>query len=375
MYTKLTMVIPTYCRQVLLARLLDYLSEMQLACKVVVADSSPDETAAVNQASVHTVQPKLDITYTHYETTIRVEEKIARAVDTVDTPYVVLCADDDFLIPRGLAACVEVLDSHPAYAVASGRTIAIIQPGGEDDMFSTLAEEWYTRSYPQRTIDNATPVERLLAHMRSYTTTFYAVHRQPNFAHNLHLATHATSDVRFSEILLSCLNMIQGKAYCLDQLVMVRQFLPNSASQQADSWATLLTSDDFSERYRLFRTCLNDELVAVAGLDHTQATEVVNQAFHAYLPGALGCSPQYSTSAHQVLSYMVKAFGVVRHMAGSVLHEGGWETLRSPQVLYRQARVRHILHTDPLSLLYVLNPSSPYYADFLPVYRRVVGEG
>jgi glycosyltransferase domain-containing protein len=366
-----TIIIPTYRRPRLLARLLRYYRDVQLDDPVVVADSSPEPEAWANQQMIRSVQQTLDITYQQYEPTIWVELKIARALDVIDTPYTVLCADDDFLIPRGIAACVAFLESHPDYAIASGRAVAVMQPGGPNDLFGALYEGWYTRSYPQRTLESADPMARLLSHMSNYTTTFYSVHRRADMVRNIQLATQYTDEVRFGELVLSCLSVIQGKVHCLDTLTMVRQFLPDSAAQQATSWATLLTNDDYSQRYTLFRTCLATELVRATTCDSDTARAVVNRAFLAYLPTALGLMSN-QVLPHQVAQYAMKALGVFREMVSDIIFDGAWmSALVAPHLLYRRARARDLMRADSLSLDALFDPRSPYHGDFLPVYRQL----
>jgi len=50
-------------------------------------------------------------------------ERLLYASKLVDTKYVAICADDDFIFPRGLERCIRFLDAHPDYSSVQGAFI------------------------------------------------------------------------------------------------------------------------------------------------------------------------------------------------------------------------------------------------------------
>jgi len=109
----LTVIIPTYNRKKELERSLNYWSELPF--NVFVMDGSRfsytgDIPRNVNYSSL----PNLDL-----------KERIFKAASEVTSPYVVMCADDDFLGYNALLKMVEYLECHSEYVSVQGRYIYV----------------------------------------------------------------------------------------------------------------------------------------------------------------------------------------------------------------------------------------------------------
>ncbi|KKL68331.1 hypothetical protein LCGC14_2126020, partial [marine sediment metagenome] len=100
MFDKISLIIPTHNRHQYLTRVLDYYNGINL--KILVADSSQKEYPFKN---------KYDIDYFHYPNYIP-HKKLADIIQEVKTPYVFMCADDDFIIPKAIEKCIKFLDNN-----------------------------------------------------------------------------------------------------------------------------------------------------------------------------------------------------------------------------------------------------------------------
>src|SRR5438132_10402716 len=105
MLGNVTVLIPTFNRPDLLARLLRVLSKNPNVPRLIVADSSDVGVRARNRAMVEGFENHL--TYLEYLNTVKPLDKFADALDRVDTPFVLICADDDFLFLESAAECVQ----------------------------------------------------------------------------------------------------------------------------------------------------------------------------------------------------------------------------------------------------------------------------
>ena len=110
---QITILIPTHNRPAYLTRSLSWF--LSGGFRVIVADSSKTLNDDVSRSQ------NSELTYLHrpggYET---YTAKIYEALRLVDTPYVALCADDDFILYEGLEQGVRFLDSNPDYAFYQG---------------------------------------------------------------------------------------------------------------------------------------------------------------------------------------------------------------------------------------------------------------
>ena len=107
-WDKVTLIIPTYNRHNYLTRILDYYSNVNL--RILVADSSQNEYPFKNT---------YQIDYFHYPNYMP-SKKLADIIQKVKTPYVFMCADDDFIIPRAIEKCIKFLDKNSDYSSAQG---------------------------------------------------------------------------------------------------------------------------------------------------------------------------------------------------------------------------------------------------------------
>lgn len=106
-----SIVIPTYKRHNFLTRALDYYKDCGLS--IFIADSTPERFKN---------ESKFQCNYFHYPN-LHVFQKILEVLKKIKTPYIVFCADDDFIVPSTILKCVEFLEKNKEYSVAEGRLI------------------------------------------------------------------------------------------------------------------------------------------------------------------------------------------------------------------------------------------------------------
>lgn len=158
-----TILIPTYRRPAELARLLRFLRGAGWAGPIIVIDSSPD---ALGPESARAAAAR----YQYLPPTTPVPDKFAAAVALADTPYCVLCADDDLVIPAALRAVLDALDAHPSWVAAHGRYLGFEALGsGRIDLLRLV--------YAGADLADADPHTRLGDLMRQYEALTYAVFR------------------------------------------------------------------------------------------------------------------------------------------------------------------------------------------------------
>jgi glycosyltransferase domain-containing protein len=366
MASDLAILIPTYNRPLLLKRALQYLAGRRCAYPVFVADSSGQNSA--NLEVIAAVSDALNITYQHYN--VDFYPKITQALNTIQTRYVVLCADDDFLIPNALGKCVDFLETHSDYAVVHGLEVVISripQPPGI-----------LTRSYPQRTIDDESPITRLKNHLSSYTPTIYGVHRRNEMLDNFQRVSASTKDYGFGEILETVLTLIDGKRRSLTGLYNVRENSGNAAHHATKSvfLPGTLSTAEFNERYSSFRMAAAQALAEKEGISTGEAEASLHQAFKCYLDFYARRQKRsltyhfedevYTARPDAAVVRMRKKVASGRSLVQTALSRGKLvELFLSPQKT--ALHLKEDARDDALTLQRLL--AEPFREDFLPVYK------
>jgi glycosyltransferase domain-containing protein len=238
-----SVVIPTFEGTPFLERTLDYFRDLAFKGRIVLADNSSGEHREF-VAACEGKYPELRLEILAYPENIRFLDKMIAALEKIDSRFVLLHAHDDFLVPAG---------------VARGRIAMFALARNPNDASGQVAVSLLP--HPMRGYEQPDAVERLLAHIERYASTFYSVHRRESLLESFRLTQRATQNVIFFQYLSSCIAAVQGKIRCLDQLFYVRQGHADSWSgrlKQGDyeHWPMLITSPDFSRYYQEFRTAL-----------------------------------------------------------------------------------------------------------------------
>ncbi len=344
----ITLLIPTMNRSYFLIRLLTYYRELGFQGCICIGDSSDLQHVERTKRVIQKLKGKMDIVYWEYPG-LNYAECIRNLVDLAPTSHAVVLPDYDFLVPGGLERCVRFLEAQPEYIAAHG-TAAIV------DLYSPGAYGEVRRIVPHRQppVEAENAGDRLLDQFRSYTLPLFSVCRTDDLR-GMYQRVSTLPDKYFAlELLPCCLAAVRGKVKELDCLYLARQGLGRYPSPPTYEW---LTSPNWLPSYQVFRDCLSEELVLQDGISRDDAREVVKRAFWSYLARGLTneLSERHAPKVFWLRSWARMAF-------------------RRIPVLERAWRKVHPFlpgENRKLSFPAVLHPNSPYYADFMPIYRAI----
>lgn len=345
--SKVTLIIPTLNRSGFIARLLHYYETLSFQGPIFIADSSTSSHVELTRALVHRMKDKLRIVHREYPG-LKNDGCFRSMCEMVSTPYVVFLGDDDFLAPSGLDQCIEFLENNSEYNAANGVSMifSLDSSGPYGDLVGI------GRYNGLRSIDGKSGAERLLAHLSNYSVVLFSVHRRITWLamwrHEMPL-----EDLIFAtELLPGSLSAIHGRAKTLDCLYLVRQEHPERF-RHSDllDW---ITGSNWPSSYQAFRNVLAEELIRQDGITLEEAYDVVKQAFWSYLANGL-TSRWRGRYAENTGIFR----GSLRQFARSI---------PGARRLWRRVRA---LRQNECDLSSLLRPSSPYHADFLPIYRAV----
>lgn len=267
----LTLIIPTHERQQYLFRVLNYYAErMPGNITGLVVDSSADRYSGI-------VPPGFAY---HHAPGVPLMEKIRRIIPLVLSPYVVFCADDDFILPRAALSCVAFLNANRDFASAQGHYIMAKLNAGSVDLDAGYA------AISQVHIQSNDPAERLLQLFSPYVQNFYAVHRRSTWEAFFTLPTQRVPHYCVLELLHAMLAAIHGKHAVLPLFYSVRD-----RSLEEDrknplrrvNIRSISTMPTYSDEYEAFLSGLAGQLQQTAGLDDASARHAVQNAVDLYI--------------------------------------------------------------------------------------------
>ena len=361
MRQQLTILVPTYNRYDRLLRLLRYYHATGCAAPLHVLDSSREALPAQGELRALLTRQGSLVSHTRYPPDIEALAKILSGLQDVTTPYVVLWADDDFLVPGTLEDGVRVLSQHPDVSVVHGQSALFRLQAGR--------VQWVA-PYLQRSVLDETASARLKDHFQRYFVTFYSVHRTEQLVKNFQQVCQTGLDWHtWGELALSALAILQGKALALPRLYMVREGHAGMGSRTVQQqrgldhfdWLTDTACTRQHGTYEMFRECLVPELMARDGLEASQARDVVKQALWPYF--VRGMEEKWSTEdGRNVVPFGVRFREAAKRVPGL---RTAWRTAR--------AWMPH--RPSTISLDALRQPSSRYYRDFMPIYRAVTTNG
>jgi glycosyltransferase domain-containing protein len=214
-----TVVVPTYNRREFLPRIAENFKDSGL--RVIVADST-EQVGDVDPVVLRGCEY-------HRFPGLPFAEKLGAAVSLVDTPYVVLCADDDFIVPEAAVACSTALSRDDRLSSAQGHYLSLAcRPDGlkvaRERITVTEVDDFRFTGF-----SGDDPMTRLRRYFADYTQLVYCVHR----VENLRLAAELAGDVVTGqplELVFGVAAMISGNHLHIHDLYGVRQFMASSGA-------------------------------------------------------------------------------------------------------------------------------------------------
>ena len=196
MLDKLTILVLTHYNDRNAYMVLDYYRETE--AKILIADSSENRLSYEEEFANARHLDCVGMVF---------KDKMEYAVRQIETPYAVLCADDDFISSAGLRSCIEFLETNPDYASAQGRYVSFKWSGELDDWVVSPA---YGHA-ADLDVNDETAEGRMNQLMARYMHVFYSVHRS-SALYDFFTKVHAHFvNGRLVELALALTSTICGK--------------------------------------------------------------------------------------------------------------------------------------------------------------------
>jgi len=288
----ITIVVPTYKRHPFLKRLLKYYGGFEIPINILILDSTPYEPSDKELKQLlsadGTIWKKIDPDITYWD-------KIAKGSESIQTDYVTLCADDDFIIPNAIIESMKFLDSHSDYSSAHGLCFGHTSYERAKQIgFLIFPLYQYGKSSIHQTAS-----KRVQAYLSGHTGYYplYAVQRTKTFQIIWNETSRYVSDWNLHELVASCLSFCYGKMKILPVLY---------ASREPNTYAV----NDYEMFKRTFSQVKVEKTIAgVAkhlsendGLLAMEAIAIVEDAFKAYITRANQIYKDRESSNNQIIT-------------------------------------------------------------------------
>jgi glycosyltransferase domain-containing protein len=265
-----SLVIPTFEGTPFVRRCLEYLQAVAFRGRVVLADDSSGEHRAFVESSPASY-PELWLDVHRFSHGTPFLDKLRRSLDQLPSRFVMLCGQDDFVVPDGVERVVRNLDADAGLSCARGRVARfhLQRKAGATSGADRVAVEFH--QHPMSAYSDARAVDRVLAHVRSYSSALYSVHRRSLLIESFRRTQIATQNVIFMQYLSSCITAAQGRIACVDAVFLARQAHAASWAarlrRDSEHWPLLVASPNFSGYYQEFRNAVLDLLRGEPGAD------------------------------------------------------------------------------------------------------------
>lgn len=268
---KATVVIPAHNRPKHLCRLIKYFSTKPV--NIIIADSSTEVFPFLREYE-HLIQ------YQHHPN-IPLAEKIVHILPLINTPYVFMCADDDFIIIDSVISIIKFLETHEDYNSAQGWYV---------DFSLHKSKVLWNLRYPNMTsvdLNDTTGSERVQSLMSNYFQYYYCVFRKELFCEVFR------STMSNNECLISNLNLLEiytslypaifGKHIVLPFFYCARENIIDSAGSYTDSVFVVSRDDRYSKEFENFKIKLSKALALNDGIPESLARARIDFAVNSYL--------------------------------------------------------------------------------------------
>ncbi len=276
--SELSIVVLTYNRHRYALRLMRYWSGSPV--KVHILDGTKTPISAPDLNNFHK-----NIEYHHLPVSLR--ERLVKATEIIDTPFVIFSGDDEFYIPNALEHCVDYLKTHDDYVICAGRSIKFIPTSdgilAEFEVFDRYAEKF--------TLDSADAATRMKDHMNPYNPyTIYAVQFSEVWKNGMQISAGESKEYSCPyvlEIQFELMSCFQGKAMILDELMWLRSKenppIDTKGWDRKKFFHEWIRDPAFQEEVDHFYESTASNLAEITGTKKTTVVPALKQAVDAYL--------------------------------------------------------------------------------------------
>lgn len=256
---EVSLIIILHNRHINLERLLEFYDDFDFP--IIIADSSIEK---------HLFRKQLKSTIIYkYIPGFSYTQKIEKILYEISTPYIALCADDDFIIHKGLLECVSFLNDNRDFSSAQGLILRYYKNTIKNKIrFDMLYQGDYS-------LNDVNPAKRLEKLFNPYKSLLYAVHRTEILKLAFDNAGATFKNLYLNEYLTSIIPVLKGKHKDLTCLYQVREYSEISDDKKVDNLDVILNSENYRIEFLNFLDHLLDKSDNFEGLCRESLKKII----------------------------------------------------------------------------------------------------
>jgi glycosyltransferase domain-containing protein len=297
MSSRLTIVLAVKDRLSLAYRWLRFMDQERCPYPIIIADGSIDSKSRslldrsgdFPNLGFEYIRSQPDTSYSIYY------QKISKALEIVNTPYVLMADDDDFFSIDGIDLSIKYLDDNLDFACARGSYMGFSILRGHAhinrDMSETYGEMTLRGSiYPNEVIVEDTAARRLSKYFQNWTPNWYNVHRTKilkkcwNEMLELDL-----KNIFLMEHTLGAKIALHGKIYAGNYPYYLRQMegtyltVSKEAKQRDGDWFDQMLKESWSSDYNAFHRSISQDIEKIDEIQYKNASQIVGNAYRQFM--------------------------------------------------------------------------------------------
>jgi glycosyltransferase domain-containing protein len=248
-----TLLVPTVAHRVQFLRsTLQHLSLAMPGVRIVLSDHTGDGDRQAVPGAV-AAHPSLKATVISHPDSMHFLQRLSALARVAETQYVVVHADDDYMLPSALDESVDFLNANPDHVCCQGRTFFLKLRAPRS------CAPKVNRSMTRDELDAGSRIVNLCT---NFTPTLYALTRRDAFIEANEATLNYTTNVVFWQYLSSVFLLRQGRSHVLDSLYYLRLDNPDGwrasliRSGDKTHWPHLVVAPEFSQEMGDFRAGL-----------------------------------------------------------------------------------------------------------------------
>lgn len=251
---KITFILTLYKDNTYTERFLDYFSKLGISSELFIGDGGP--SSEIKNLLLN--YPKINFRYFEFEDKSASDyfKKMEFLVDSVTTPYLMLCDNDDLFLLEGIEKSISFLEEHEDYVASGGMPLYFL-------FSNTNMNNNFEWSIPKKyflKIDHACALERVCHYIQNYNlVSWYHVLRKEKIS----IVIKEFIKTNIQDLLLMEMFLVLGMAFHgkihwdLNGIHYVRQLGSSQCGSHIKSFVHRVIFNHLGEEINIFLNTLN----------------------------------------------------------------------------------------------------------------------
>jgi glycosyltransferase domain-containing protein len=258
-----------------------FANNRKLPFKILIGDGDP--ASKINEF-LESLKDDNHLDYKYYQFNDKTPQdffkKIVTLLEKVETPYVMLCDNDDYIVEKNVLKCINFLEKNPDYVSCGGTMLGFNCLKRKEK--NVILNEKIIYSIPQ--VSQEAPLERVVAYTNNYSfPCWYNVFRTDKLYKSFKLFVNTgICDFLLMEYFVAMSTTIFGKhAFKAEFTHYIRQTNSSQVNKTIPSFVNRIVNANLGGEIKSVLDTLSDQLVS---LDKTETSEnVKNSIAKAYI--------------------------------------------------------------------------------------------